>query len=334
MRLAFAAAVPDVQEFFLYAIPKELGYYKDEGLNVTMSQTGSGGSTAAIQTLVSGSVDVANSVTPNTLAAIAKGVPVKAFARIQAHWTWHTVTLPGSPVQKLAELKGKKVGVVSLASVAYPYARGAMKVSGVSPEDVEYVPVGSGLPAFKALQEGKVDALTYWSAGLVSAAGSGFQYRELQNPDYFNELPSATWVARADALERDPDKFAAFARAQYKGVVFALQNPEAAVRIGYKYFPDLKPAAEDYDKQFQTDLAALKTEVAEQVQNAKDPSTWKDWGGVREQEWAKAQEFAVMGGGIEKALPLDKIWNGSLLNKINNGLDMTPVIDQAKKYGG
>lgn len=332
MRLAFAAAVPDVQEFFLYAVQQELGYYAAEGLKVTMSQTGSGGSTASIQAVVSGSVDVANSVSPNTIAAAAKGIPIRAYARIQSHWTWHTVTAEGSPIKSLADLKGKKVGVVSLASVAYPYARGALELSGVNPDVVEYIPVGSGSPAFKALQDGKIDALTYWTAGLVTARGAGFKFRELPNPDYFDDLPAATWVARADALKQDPEKFAAFARAQYRGVVFALVNPEATVRIGYKYFPDLKPAADVYDKQFKNDVEALKAEVAEQVKNINDPKTWTNWGAVSEAEWAKAQEFAIKGGGIKQKLALDRLWDGSLLTRINTGLNIQPVIEQARKY--
>lgn len=332
IHVAFAAASPNVQQFFLYAIPQELGYYEEEGLRVQASQTGSGGSTAALQTLTSGSVDVANSVAPNTVAAVDKGAPVKAFARIQEQWTWHTVVAPGSDIQDFSDLAGKRVGVVSLASIAYPYARGALDISGVDPDSIEYLPVGTGVPAFTALRNGDVDALTYFTSGLITAEGGGFEFEYLENPEYFNDLPAATWVARTRDLDEDPDKYAAFARAQYKGVVFALTNPEAAVTIGYKHYPDLLPSPDNYDEQFAIDLAALQAEAAEQVRNPDDPSQWVDWGGVTAVQWDNAQDFAILSGDINEPIPVDDFWTDALLDAINSDLNMEAVIEDAENY--
>ena len=70
--------ITPAEETVTYAVPKQLGYFKQENLNVSYLLTD--GSTAVIQAVASGSADAGYASSMNIAAAVDKGVPVKAFA--------------------------------------------------------------------------------------------------------------------------------------------------------------------------------------------------------------------------------------------------------------
>ena len=133
LALARSAITPG-EETFTYAVPKQMGWFKREGLNVNLIKTN--GSTAALQAVASGSADVAYASSLNIAAAVDKGVPVRAFAGLTVQWPYFIGVPPGSPIKKVSDLKGKRVGVISLASASYADIRANLKMAGLKEGDV------------------------------------------------------------------------------------------------------------------------------------------------------------------------------------------------------
>ena len=133
LALARSAITPG-EETFTYAVPKQMGWFKREGINVSLLKTN--GSTAALQAVASGSADIAYASSVNIAAAIDKGVPVKAFAGITVQWPYFIGVPPGSPIRKIADLKGKRIGVISLASASYADLKANLKIAGLREADV------------------------------------------------------------------------------------------------------------------------------------------------------------------------------------------------------
>lgn len=329
MTLVTASSVPSMStELAVYAVPKALGFFADENLDVDMITAD--GSTAAIQALASGSADVSFPEGSAVIAAAEKNVPVKSFAGLVRQWQWVMSVLPGSSVQSLSDLKGKKIGVISLASGSYMYAKAAVKAAGLDPaKDVKYVPVGFGKPASEALNKGQVDAVALYTTLYTELEAAGDQFRLLDNPPLFKDLVGLTWAAKSESITDDPETFARFARAAYRGIIYTLANPEAAVKIGYQTWPDLKPAAGKEATQLKNDIDTIVTEVSSYVVDEKDRSTWKDWGQVDPAALTALRDYARGGGLISSDVSIDKFWDGSVVGRLT-GIDTAAVIKKAE----
>lgn len=318
LTLVAASSVPSITtEVAVFAVPKALGFFEEEGLDVEMISAD--GSTAAIQALASGSGDVSFPEGSAVVASAEKGVPVKGFAGIVRTWQWQMAVPPGSDVETISDLKGLKIGVISLASGSYMFAKAALKDAGLDPmEDVEYVPVGFGAPAADAMANGEVDAVALYSTLYEQLAFTGYEFEYLENPPLFDGLPGLVWAAGTDALTESPEIYAAFARAAYKGVVFSLANPEAAVKIAYEEWPDLKPDASSADEQMEADVLALTTEIGSYVDDFADQGTWGNWGEVSEKALASLITYARGGELITKDMNSSEFWDSTIVKLIGD----------------
>src|SRR5690606_23031283 len=153
-----AAAVAGSTQIGMWAVPDELGFFEEEGLTVT--QELADGSTAAIQVVASGSADYTNGGVVSVMSAVNTGVPVTAYGVIAQNYPWQMAVLEGSDVKEPSDLKGKTVGVISLASESNAFAKAWLSENGLDPAgDVTIVPVGAGAPALAALENGDIDAI-------------------------------------------------------------------------------------------------------------------------------------------------------------------------------
>lgn len=321
-----SAVIGPKEEVAMYAVAQDLGYFADEKLNVKTINTD--GSIAAVQAVGTGGGDVTAADTGSILAAVQKNVPVKAVGGLVQNWPWQIATMPGSTVKSAADLKGKKLGVISLASGSAPYARAFVKSGGLNPEsDVQLLPVGVGAQAAAALTGGQVDALALYTQAYDVIENSGTELTYLQNPEIFSGIRSLSFAVNADALAENKDVYERFLRAAYKAMLFSAQNPEAAMKIGYKVYPQILAGA-DEDTRLTSDVSSLKAWLATSTPTTGDPSSFKDWGAIPDGDWSKTQAYTEEAGQITSEIPLDKVWDGSLLQSAND-FDSAAVLKQA-----
>jgi NitT/TauT family transport system substrate-binding protein len=167
-----SAVIGPKEEVAVYAVAKELGYFSEEKLTVDTINTD--GSVAALQAVASGSGDVTAADTGSILGAVSKNVPVKAVGGLVQNWPWVIATKTDSTYTRPADFKGKKIGVISLASGSAPYARAFVKAGGLDPaKDVELLPVGVGAQAATALNGGQVDALALYTQAYAVIENAG-----------------------------------------------------------------------------------------------------------------------------------------------------------------
>lgn len=328
--IAISTAAPaPKEEVATYSVAKHLGYYKQEGIHVKTIYAD--GSTAAVQAVASGSADITPADAGSTLAAVGKGVPVKAVGGLVQQWPWRVAVPPNSPIHNGADLKGTKIGVISLASGSAPYARAFIDAAGLKPgRDVKLVPVGVGSQAKGALDSGKVDALALYTQAYQVIENSGMKFRYLENPERFDGIRSLTWATTDDNLEQRKPELSDFLRASYKALLFSAANPRAAMRMGYEEIPQLSQGKGKKDK-LADDVRSLKAWLATATPDKKGPQSWGKWGNVSKTSWQKTQDFAVYAGQLKKPLPLSKVWTDSLLKSANN-FDRDKVLTAAKKH--
>ncbi len=148
----------------LYYLPltiaEQLGFFKDEGLEVTIVDFAGG--SRALQAVVGGSADVVSGAFEHTVNMQFKGQPMRAFVlqgrAPQIVLGVNPKTVPG--FRGVADLKGKKVGVTAPGSSTNVMVNFILAKAGLKPADVSIVGVGAGNGAVAAVRAGQIDAIS------------------------------------------------------------------------------------------------------------------------------------------------------------------------------
>ena len=139
-------------------LARELGFYKEEGLDVDL-QDFAGGS-KALQALVGGSADVVSGFYDHTIQMAAEGRPLVAFVTMLRFPGLVLVTSPQSAatVSKIEDLKGRIAGVTTAGSSSQMLLTYLLQRHGVPPDSVSITAIGNAATAIAAIEHGKVDA--------------------------------------------------------------------------------------------------------------------------------------------------------------------------------
>ncbi|MFF0160000.1 ABC transporter substrate-binding protein [Streptomyces sp. NPDC005263] len=326
--LAIASAVvAPKEEVATYAVGDAQGYFAEEKLDVDVINTD--GSVAAVQAVASGSADITPADAGAILAAREKGVPVRAIGGLVRNWPWRMAVRPDSEIKTPDDLKGKKIGVISLASGSAIYARAYADDAGLdAAEDIELLPVGVGAQALSALQDGRVDVLALFTQAYTTIENTGATFRYLPNSDAFDGIRSLTFAVTERTLKEKKDVLTRYLRASYKALLFSAVNPEAAMRYGYKVFPRLL-TGKKADDRIGDDSKSLDAWIRTAVPAAGEPASFKDWGAISDAEWNKTAAYTKAAGQITKDVEVAELWDDSLLRDAND-FDSAAVIQKAK----
>ena len=140
-------------------VTDRLGYFKDEGLDVTISDLAGGA--RALQALMGGSADVVTGSFDHTIQMHAKSQPLTALVQL-GRFPGFVLALVGPKAASWrgpADLKGMKIGVTAPGSSTHFMVLHMMAQAGLKPDDASYVSVGAGQTAIAAARRGEIDAL-------------------------------------------------------------------------------------------------------------------------------------------------------------------------------
>jgi len=148
----------------LYYLPltiaEQLGYFKDEGLNVEIVDFAGG--SKALQAMIGGSADVVSGAFEHTISMQLKNQKLRAFVlqgrAPQIVLGINPKTMPD--FKSVADLKGKKIGVTAPGSSTNVMANFVLAKAGLKPSDVSFVGVGAGSGAVAAMRAGQIDAIS------------------------------------------------------------------------------------------------------------------------------------------------------------------------------
>ena len=142
------------------ALTERLGHFKEQGLNVEISDF-KGGS-QSLTALVGGSVDVVTGAYEHTLRMQAKGINITCLVPY-GRYPGNVLVVRKSASDKIktvADLKGKKIGISAPGSSTQNFVAGLMERAGVSWKDASYISIGTGPSAMAAMKTGgELDAL-------------------------------------------------------------------------------------------------------------------------------------------------------------------------------
>ncbi|HEY8694693.1 MAG TPA: ABC transporter substrate-binding protein [Chloroflexota bacterium] len=220
-------------------VAQDLGYYAQQGIDFEY-RPGSG-SGEALKQILAGNGDVAF-VGPEAMYFTAdQGGDAVGIYNIYPQSLFVLLSWPDSGIRKPADLKGKTIGVLSLASGSRYNVMSILALNGLKESDVTLVATG---PAPGALLEHKVDA---WSSLTTTAAElerqTGRSFDKMLARDYLN-LPTDVLATTRDIYTKQPDLLVRFLRALRQGTQYTIDHPAEAASIAVKTAQDIKDPAQ------------------------------------------------------------------------------------------
>ncbi len=310
IRLTLSTGQPSVGQAAYSSLPVALGYWKENGIDVEIN--GLSGSSAALQSVVSGQSDVAVVGTSALMLAQAAGTDVQAYYTLTTRSFQNPAVPEDSDITSIADLQDKKIGVQSLESGTIPIIRGLVDSEGGDGSNLDFVAIGLGAEALSALQAGRVDALGLWDDRYAEIENRGEPLRVLEN-DLSKQLGFQAVLGVAPKwLEGNRETAIDFARGIAMASRFATENPEEAVRLHWEIYPSSKPVGLSEDEALEQGVRALTARMANS--QAVDGL----WGYSTDEQVESFTNLLIDSGAVPKSVQPKRLWNGSLIKEIND----------------
>ena len=172
-KLTLAVGGKNLLYYLPLTVAESLGYFKHEGLDITVADFAGGA--RALQALIGGSADVVSGAFEHTVNMQLKGQSLRAFVlqgrAPQIVLGVNPKTMPG--YKSVADLKGKKIGVTAPGSSTNVLANFVLAKAGLKPTDVSIIGVGAGPGAVAAMRSGQIDAISNLDPVITLLARSG-----------------------------------------------------------------------------------------------------------------------------------------------------------------
>ncbi|KNF09053.1 ABC-type nitrate/sulfonate/bicarbonate transport system, periplasmic component [Gottschalkia purinilytica] len=209
----------------------ELGYFEKEGLKYELIKSEGYSS----DLIASGKADTFTSMLPSVIQQIDNGVDVNMTVGVHTGCL-KVVAKADSGINKIEDLKGKKVGVPGLATppAIITYRALAAKGIGTTPENmqVEFL-VFTPSELQLALEEGRVDAIAASDpiGAIVAKNGAGKVILDTTvDEEYKNEFCCVS-LLRPDFVKEHPKLAEKYTKALMKGAKYVEEHPEEVAKF-------------------------------------------------------------------------------------------------------
>lgn len=309
-----------------FAVATKLGWFKGEGIDVEIVPLP--GSTDCVKALATKEVPVTlPSVEPLAILR-PQGVRAKFFYTAYQTNTYGIAVPADSPIQKLTDLKGKTIGVTNMSSAGVIIARAQVATAGLNPDtDITIVVAGEGAQPAVMLKNKQVDALSQFDTQYALIEIAGVKMR-LLDTRAIERHPANGFVALEDTIKSQRKELIGLGRGYAKGEVFALANPEAAVRIVYEVFPQTKPTGKDEATAVRDDVKVLGARMEHWKL---EPAGVKRWGENSEANYRDYADFMLKWGIIKQKVDGGDLITNELIEEINR-FDAAKITAEAKAY--
>ncbi|MFT4115223.1 ABC transporter substrate-binding protein [Bradyrhizobium sp.] len=234
---------PDISFIPIY-VAEKAGFLKEEGISIEMRYTA--GAPLAAQIVATGGADIGAFTLEPAILGYDKGLRGKYFHKTYTRLAFFIAVPENSPIKSLSDLQGKKIGVSNMGSASLVVARSMLKGAGVSETSGTFLPVGAGDTANIALQSGQVDALSLWDAAYAGLERAGVKLRYFYHPE-IGESGNGGIFTTAAVIASKKEALSGFSKAIGKGLIFLLENPEAAVKMYWETNPAAKQGSSEAD---------------------------------------------------------------------------------------
>lgn len=297
---------------------QQLGFFKQEGVgaDVVMGQ----GSPQILSLLVAGTADVVfSNPEPMIQLHADRGLPVKSiFVVLQSQYI---LAFPDdSPIQTVAQLKGKRIGMFSPQS-GIDYLKARLQDNGMTVNDITIVPTAFGGQTMVAVRQKQVDAILYWNDALLMMRYAGLRLRELPKADWEKGLYQYAAVTTEETIAKRPEALRRALRAMAQGQMFFALSPKKTVEAFWQKYPDQAPKPDAHDKAMDQDLVRIR----EQLKQIGLPENFTReqlmthiWGNQTLKAWTQMQDNLLRVGSLSKKVDPATLFDNQFIAAAND----------------
>jgi NitT/TauT family transport system substrate-binding protein len=209
-------------------IAERLGYFKDEGLDVEISDF-EGGS-KALQAVVGGSADVVSGAWENTIDQQPKGLNMQGFV-LQGRYPAISMGIAKAKAgayKSPKDLKGMKIGVSAPGSSTNRLVLHMLAKDGLKGDDVSIIGVGTAAGAIAAVESGNIDAISNVDPVITMLESKGdivviADTRTAKGTAAVfgsPEMPAAALYAPIDFVKKNPNTVQALTNAMVRALIW------------------------------------------------------------------------------------------------------------------
>ena len=233
-RVVMAGWSKPISEITHLLAEPDKGFFKAQGLDFVYLPGAGGGD--ALRNLLSGQADVAFTDPGSLFAALDKGEKLRVVYDVYPQNVFNVVSLKSRQITRVADLKGKRIGVYSLASGTRQNLQVLLHTAGLSESDVTIVP--TGLLNFAPLMQGQVDATAATDTGLMVGRQRGLGEVNVMEVRQQLNLTSDLLVVREETYQQKKALLRRFLAGFRDSAQWMMRSPEEAARLATRFAID------------------------------------------------------------------------------------------------
>jgi NitT/TauT family transport system substrate-binding protein len=284
--------IPGAEHSFYY-VAKDLGFYQEAGLDVTIDD-GSGSSDSA-KLLGTGEIQFGVVDAAALISARTQGIPIVSLAVIYQDTPISLSWLPEkTSISSPADLSGLNIGA-NPRSTHYIGMEAFLETQGLK-DKVTIIPIG--FVGMELLLAGQVDAqMGFITSDPPLIKKEGFEAGYILVKDYGVHLYGLTIATSEQFLRENPTVVKGFVKASLRGLEYLLNNPENAIDIQRKYVSELDS----------TELGLERLELTFPLIQTSDTNA-HGLGYQSLEKWNSSQEILYTQGAIDSKLSVETIF--------------------------
>jgi NitT/TauT family transport system substrate-binding protein len=235
-------------------VAAERGFFKREALDLELVFVR--GASTAVQALLANQIHFIFSIGPQ-MPAVWEGNDIMLLAQQVGRPTFSLVVTPD--IQKIADLKGKKLGVTFGGSTAAG-TKALLELNKMNPDkDVDYISLPGNEPKIAALKQGIISGALLAPPADYLAMKSGMK-RLVSLADVFKDTAFTGLAATSKTIKENPQMVKKMVRAIVRAVIHTRDNSEDALLVSMKRLGLDRDAAQDAYQMIREALVPLPTE--------------------------------------------------------------------------
>lgn len=254
----------DKQIYLPYKLAEQLGYYKEQGVDMQLSTEQDGG-VGAEDAMISGQVDMSGAWYNHTYDFQLQGKDIISVVQLSGAPGERIMCNPNANVHSPADIKGKNMGVTDLGSGTDTLTQFIASKAGLkSGKDYKTVKAGAGATAIAAIKNGLADCVMTTQPTVTALQGQGVAESaiDLATTDGVTKAlggawPAASIIAKKEWVDANKDTVQKVVNAMVKTMHWIATHSaqEIADKLPSDYTSNKNITKADYVKALTADKA-------------------------------------------------------------------------------
>jgi ABC-type nitrate/sulfonate/bicarbonate transport system substrate-binding protein len=286
--------VPNTNHTGLY-VARDLGYYREAGLDVEIIQPSDGG---ASQLIAAGQGDFGISYQEEVTVARSQNLPVVAIAAVIQHNTSGFASPVSKNIKTPRDFEGKTYGGWG-SPAEEAIIKAVMDQEGADFSKVNMLNIGSS-DFFTSIERDVDFAMIYqgWAGIEAELRNVDLNFIKLRDKHPALDFYTPVIIASENQIKSNPQLVETFMQATARGYQYAIENPHQAAELFLKAVPELDP-----------DLVIASQEYLAGEYQADSPR----WGEMKSSVWKAYADFMFANQLIEQNIDVEKAFTNQFL---------------------